>query len=469
MSKSKILVTVLSILILIAFSAFSAEAFYIALHKVPDAQVPDMSYKVAADNLYSDNGYIDYAKNVVIPTSIYDAEQNKTFTDAQEMGLFWTGYDQQTGNMIQIAADTEEGAALVHPDKPTLILVHGMMSDGYYNREGFYVSKKIAKNEFGIDTENDSLARIWHNAGWNVGIFHYERWASEDLIMYYIESKIWATDGKDVGIRYRHLDNTTTDNWTDYCMAEHFAAEYIRAMKLLPAEMGRQEIRLAAHSMGGQLTTASLFLLTELARTGQLPMEQLPDRFAMLDPFFSVNVEDDAGKSLATIGPYKDYVGSDITIRWSGKGLPENNVGAAMIECLKVFEHYGIAVEYYTFNNSTLALAMSCGIIDAIQRYASCTVIVPNYLSLPGRDPFINLSEGHNGVRDWYLCSLYYDAPEDIQGNHIASAASTYEEILALRGRVYIQTQGETTISAADDIFRPVTRARELFSIPAAE
>lgn len=470
MSIRKILATVLSTLIIIAFLAFSAEAFYLAAHKKSSPSDPPAdpnAYKVAADNLYSDNGYIDYAREVVIPLSVYDEVQDKSFTDAQEMGLFWIRFEEGHG-ITEIPADSEEGAALIDPNKPTLILVHGMMSDGYYNREGFFVNDTIAKEqEFGINTETDTLSRIWHNAGWNVGYFHYERLAAEGGDMFYIESKIWATDGKKVGIRYRHADNTVTDGWTDYSIAEHFAAEYIRAMNLLPESMGNKEIRVAAHSMGGQLTTATLFLLTELARTGQLPMDQLPDRFAMLDPFFSVNVEDDAGKPLATIGPNKESVGSDITIRWSGKGLPRNNTGVAMIECLKALEYYGIAMEYYAFNQSFLTLAMSNEIIAAVQRYAPFVILAPNYAQLPGKSKPFNITEnGHNGVRDWYLCSLYYQPPVDTTENKIASASSTYEEILALRGKAYIQTGGNTTFTAGDDVFTQVTRARELFSIP---
>jgi len=465
MPKSKIFVTVLCTLLIIAFLAFSAEAFCIAANK---EKTDPLAYKVAVDNLYSDTGYIDYANEVMIPEVVTDTVQEKTFTDAQEMGLFWGRYDEETESIVQIAADTHAGAALVDPNKPTLILVHGMMGDGYYHREGYYVSNKLAQNEFGIDTETDSLSRIWLNKGWNVGYFHYERWAAEGALSSYIESKIWATDGRKVGIRYRHVDNTTTDSWTDYSVGEHFAAEYIRAMNLLPAGMGSKEIRLAAHSMGGQLTTASLFLLTELARTGQLPMDQLPNRYAMLDPFFSINVEDSAGDQLASLGPNKETVGSDITIRWSGKKLPKNSTGIAMAECLKVFEYYGIALEYYTFNKSTLVVAMSGSIMEAIQRYTSYTIIIPDYAALPGKELFINLMEGHNAVRDWYLCSLYCETPSNVVGGRIASASATYEEIIALKGKVFMQTDGILTINPADDVFTEYPVARELFFVAQA-
>ena len=122
--------------------------------------------------LSSDKGYIDYAKEVYLDT--------ETYPDMAEMGLFWTKWDEETKTIIQVPADSEEGAALVNPNKPTLINVHGVLLDGYEKQEKFRLNTKIANpEEFDIDANYVYLNYIWLREGWNVANYHYNRFASE--------------------------------------------------------------------------------------------------------------------------------------------------------------------------------------------------------------------------------------------------------------------------------------------------
>lgn len=419
-------------LIIITSIILTASSFLFACNKT------DSKVRVAHASLYSDNGYIDYAKEVYFDTD--------TYPDMEEMGLFWTRWDAETESIIQVAADSEEGASLIDPSKPTIINVHGVLMDGHEKPERFYLNSKIANpDEFDLETEEVSMLYLWMREGWNVGTFHYNRFASEGIRPDFIESKIWSGEsiqGETRGMRYRHANGSySAQDITEYSLAEHFAAEYIRAMNLLSDDMGKEEIRVAGHSMGGQVATASLFLLTELADAGQLPFEQLPNRFALLDPYFSTFIE--SGNSSLYMGP------KTIKIRWSGKTITDNSTGITMLECLKDLEANGIVLEYYTYHQSFLKLAMM-NIVEEFKTISTYSIVNPDWSG----NGYQIVADGHNGVREWYLCSLLSPQVKDISndsGEYAPSAAMPTEMIKALKGNEYILVDGSNTVNAKDD------------------
>lgn len=390
----------------------------------------------AAANLYSQKGYIDYAEKVFL-----DVEK---YPDMAEMGLFWTRWDDTEKRIVQVPADSAEGAALVDPNKPTIINIHGVLLDGYYYQEKFRLNRKIANPaEFDIDADIVSLNYLWLREGWNVANYHYNRFASE-MNPGSIESKIWATDGEN-GVRYRHPDGEySAPDVTKYSLAEHFAAEYIRAMRLLPENMGEKEIRFAAHSMGGMLTTATIFLLTELADDGQLPQTQLPDRYALLDSYFSTAIEKKG--EIIDAGP------KDITISWSGKPLVNNNSGDTMMACLLAIANKGIALEYYTYETMNFLLLGASRYAEQLRTISTFAVVDPDFKG----GGYSVTTDGHNGVREWYLCSLLDDPIKDItHGNNTTalapSAALPTNLLPTLYNKEFQILNGTTTVRANDD------------------
>jgi hypothetical protein len=211
--------------------------------------------------------------------------------------------------------------------------------------------------------------------------------------------------------------------------------------------MGNQEIRIAAHSMGGEVLTAGIFLLTELASCGQLDYNKLPNRYSMLDPYLSVNLN--IGSKIAYMGP------SDITIRWSGKGLYKNNTGYTIIECLKDLSANGIAIDFYTHKESTLMLGTPKDIADALKELCVYSLINPSYSSY-GKG-YSLIANGHNGIRDWYYCSIRGDMVKYDNENSIfrvaASAKTPTEVILAQKGMAFKMTSGYGSVHSNDDIF----------------
>ena len=81
------------------------------------------------------------------------------------------------------------------PDKPSIIFVHGMLDDGHYYQDKFTLNSSVAiPEQFGLTGDGVPMARIWQNKGWNVAIYHYNRFASEQSNPLRIEAKIWSID-----------------------------------------------------------------------------------------------------------------------------------------------------------------------------------------------------------------------------------------------------------------------------------
>ena len=431
----KLLKIVVIIILVLAFGgvvAFAGIGYEESWYKI----------RVAHSNLYGINKYIDYASEVY-----FDVE---TYPDMEEMGLFWTRWDEDAKEIVQVPADSEAGAALIDPSKPTIINVHGVLGDGHYKQEAFNLNSKITvPADYDIDAENVSMNYLWIREGWNVGNFHYNRFVTESDPSL-IEARIWSKEGAE-GLRYRHTDGSYSPNDpTEYSLAEHFAAEYLRAMNLLPNNMGQKEIRVAAHSMGGQLATAGIFLLTELAADGQLKFTQLPNRFALLDPYFSVRIK--SGSSYLYLGP------ENINIRWSGKQIVDNYTGRMMIHCLKDMHANGIVLEYYANDESFLKAGM-LELVEELRTISTYTIVFPNYnsLSLDPNNQYTVTMDGHNGVREWYMVSMLADPIKDItngnnSGEFAPSASLPTEKLKELKGKAYTLVEGTSTVKADDDL-----------------
>lgn len=398
--------------------------------------------RVANADLYNTKGYRDYAKEAVIDVNLHP--------ELAKSGLFWCKWDSTTKQVIDVKADTAEGAALVDPSKPTIIMVHGiMLNEGYKTEEKFIAFKGIATpSDFGLESDSVVFPELWIKAGYNVAKFNYNRWADEGVEITagpkYVESKIWGTDGNQ-GMRYRNADGTFSEkDVVDFSISEYFAGEYMRAMRLLSEDMGKQSIRIAAHSMGAELCVAATFLLSELAADGQLPAEQVPDRLALLDGYLSYNIE-----------PLYEHMGArDLTISWSGKNIINRSLGETMIECFKEFAANGIAVEFYMMTNSNVTQLPSSVILPDVKKYCVFTTVDVAYSG----GGYSVLTNGHNALRDWYFGSINSDVPKDVTipevDAYAVSAKSTTQNILDRRGISYVGVGGQNTLWSSDDTYR---------------
>ena len=435
-------------LVVILLAVFISVAGVIAVNKLFPSQEEDTikfawdKVRVAHPNMYPDNfEYVDYAKEVKYDTEKYPLLENQ--------GLFWLKWDEEKQEYYKVSAETQEGAELVDPNKPTIINIHGMLVEGYYMEEMYWMpADNTTPEEIGYDMPVQ-LFKFWFDKGYNVGMYSYQKFASEGGGFNAIEEKMWDPFGE-IGMRYKKPDHTYDYNVSNYTITEHFAADYIRAMKLLPESFGKEEIRFAAHSMGGEVVTGGTFLLTELASVGQLNPDQLPNRICMEDTFFGAYMP---------MGDNYVYVGNHgLTLRWSGKPLPGDDgtkkaggtTGETIIECVKDIAANGILFEYYSYDESFLRAAQKKEMIKTFIDNAVYIVMSPKF---SGNE--------HNGVREFYLTSILNDYDENANYTDcekIAYAASLpTSEMQKYVGKCFKLTEGENTIMTTDDVYVEAT------------
>ena len=435
----KLALTVVIVLLAVCFGLSGAIAIN-KLFPTEDEEKINFAWdkvRVANENLYPDNfEYVDYAKEVKFDYEKYPLLKNQ--------GLFWCRWDDEANMIIKVDASTPEGASIIDPDKPTIINIHGMLVEGYYMEEMYWAPPTNAtEEELGYEYPVQ-MFQFWIDKGYNVGMYSYQKFAAEDTNYFDIEEKMWANDGP-TGIRYRKPDRTFDEDVSEYTITEHFAADYIRAMALLPDTFGDKEIRFTAHSMGGQMVNGGTFLLTELASVGQLNPNQLPDRIVLEDTFFGVAL------------PHKDsyaYAGyTDLTIRWSGKPLP-TSTGFASLECMKDVAANGTVYEFVSYSASALLAFYHPDIIATIKDISVFILMEPFFTADGGGQ--------HNGVREYYLSSIIrdYEGGNLTDAEKIAYSASLpTEELRKLIGKEFKIVQGGTTLTTADDVFVEITDA----------
>lgn len=398
--------------------------------------------RIACDNIYSDTGYVDYAKE-----AFYDTEK---FPELSEHVMFWTKWNEDTKTVDRVKAATQEGASLVDPTKPTLILVHGMGGNSYglNSYERFNLSHNIAvPEEFDLDTDYVPLIYLWIRAGWNVGLYRWNALTAEGMNFAAVEAKIWSVDGSKK-VSHRNPDNELVYGASNYSIVENFAGEYMRAMRLLPSTMGDNEIRVAGHSMGGVLSTTGVFLLSELARHGLLEEKQVPDRLALLDPGFGVEAYIDGIKAFSSE--------TDFTINWSKKPLYNKSTSETMIEIVKDMTASGIVIEYYAYEKSWVILSIRPDILAQLNTYSTFVFLDPNYANYSGS--FNYIGQGHTLIFDWYLLSINFDPVKDVtkeEENALALCASTPTSYMKehLRGIKFEIAAGQKTVPTSDDLF----------------
>lgn len=422
---------------------------------------------------------VDYAKDdgVVPPVEIeesnliaeeYPDYKNDVYLekgddpDLNELGLFWCR-EVSPGVIEMVPADTPEGAAIVDSSKPTVINVHGMMTDGYYRIEDYVFNNAIGSSEeFGYDgavVPYDTLQTlwIWLDKSWNVGVYNWHRFVSESIDFASIEAKVWSTDGP-ANVRWRSSDGKYHDDPIEYSIAELFVGDYLRAIDLLDDDFGKEEIRFTAHSMGGELVSAAAFLLYEISSgsSAQISADKLPDRMTMDDTFFGAYLQ--IGDTLVDIST------KGLTVRWSGKAMPEDRTGRAVIEALSYLAKQGVVIEYYTYTSSFLNLAIPAADREILLDSSVYILANPNYVN-PDYGEYSLLTDGHVALRKYSQCSICraYPGGELSDSEKVAYAnALPTSELEKLIGKAFVMTAGASTMTTADDVFEEISHAEIL-------
>ncbi|GLS27339.1 hypothetical protein [Marinibactrum halimedae] len=305
------------------------------------------------------------------------------------------------------------------PSKPTMVYLHGwqngMVED--MRRETFDTSDIIGAPE-GID-----LAASWINDGYNVAIYYWTQFADESEVQD-AEEKIWPQPERNNPRRlswrsYVSQGQTETNNNgpQNTSISELFVEEYLDVFQ------DASNIRLAGHSLGAQLMIVASQQLLDAVNAGALNTNALPNRLALLDPFFS-NGE-------------KDYLNN----RWTGQ------VARDYADNLK---NAGVLIEAYRSSPTTSTIFVGDANNELLQKTAF-SELAPWYFWA------WQFTEKHVMARWWYLLS-YNSSTLNIENNNNRDALSASASNQTVRywmnsNQRLVQTEGRRTERVSDDQF----------------
>jgi hypothetical protein len=201
-----------------------------------------------------------------------------------DYGLYWFGAD---GTAEKFVAGVS--SPLFDPARPTIVYTHGWQNGTSTSdmwRETPYLT---AGRYFGFG----NALKTWKDRGYNVAVFYWSQWADEDEVLD-AQAKIWtgqnlrpAKDGGVANMRYRLRDGTYKPLTTLKGVADIFADIYGQAF----GSTTGAGIRLVGHSLGAELAIVTAMRISERVAAGDLPVESMPSRLTLLDPFISKGPE----------------------------------------------------------------------------------------------------------------------------------------------------------------------------------
>ncbi len=167
------------------------------------------------------------------------------------------------------------------------------------------------------------FADRWRAAGYNVATFLWGPFSRFDPATG--QNNVW-TASPDL-MRWINRDgDIVKDNPSDHSVAEIYAACYYDFLST--HRFRGDELIIAGHSLGGQMSIAISNILLQYYKAGSIGAEFLPDRVALLDPYIT-------GMSVP-----------NATISWSGMAMTEGINRVAAETAAQLLE-YGIPVEFY--------------------------------------------------------------------------------------------------------------------------
>jgi uncharacterized protein YjdB len=191
-----------------------------------------------------------------------------------DYGLVWYGSNRRSQKASSVGINP-----YFDLQKPTIIFIHGWMPDQVGEPPTFMVDFPTPEQG---STYTLDLAAPWVDADWNIGIFYWHPFSDEEFV-WNAEDKIW-TPHEEVGMRYRDLDgNYHTEGMPAVSVTQLLLDAYLKAM----VDYAGPEIRIAGHSLGNQLAVNLTSDLIDRANAGSVSRNLIPQRIALLDPFWS--------------------------------------------------------------------------------------------------------------------------------------------------------------------------------------
>ncbi len=333
-------------------------------------------------------------------------------------GLYWFGLDNACQKFV-----SGEANPYFNPARPTVIFVHGWRPVP----SALYPPNFTYSDGGGVNTAN-----AWINDGWNVGIFFWNQFADEANVQD-AEAKIWANDGPQ-RMRWRNGYGFYQEAPSGTPSAgELFYQAYLAALTEHPYTGG--DIRLAGHSLGSQMVVRLAGLVGDGVEAGQVPAHLLPDRVALLDPYWSIGA--------------KSYLGGQAT-------------GSAARQYVAGLIPQGVLVEWY--RSSSLTVEPQGDSNQALEPMTFYADMTPTFVS--------DAMSQHRAARHLYFWAYAFASPPDCSGDaclveaHLLSRMSNARLAAQMRSDyTWGQSEGASTASPADDLYQPLIRAGAPYTI----
>ncbi|WP_246943442.1 hypothetical protein [Bacillus pinisoli] len=339
-----------------------------------------------------------------------------------DTGIYWYG----KGNVSEKFVSGQSNPYF-DPSKPTFIYVHGWQpgTTSSLFRENF--NGKNNDSTYGL---NINFGDAWVDAGWNIGIFYWNQLSDESFVAS-AENKIWSASTS-VGMRWKDIYGFyRTDNMPTVSAGELFYASFTEALSGYQGS----NIRIAGHSLGNQMAVRLVKLVSDQVDAGNLQSNLLPNRVALLDPYW-------------TSGS-KSYLNGSST-------------GATVNSYVKELKAKGVVFEQY--KSSTLSDTWGADSNPELETLTAFSILRPDYI------PSTNQTARHNMIKNWYFHSYAFNPPTELTmgkngristtPNVTASAKTTNIRIGEMQGNTYEwdQYDGKNTATVEDDTFLKITK-----------
>ena len=360
-----------------------------------------------------------------------------TFTELN-YGIYW--YDNES----EIPKKYTNPNANFDPSKPTFLFTHGMkQGEGYHSRDllslcGYTDAQFEAAGYLTYEEETGYNVQFYQRLlqeGYNVGQFYWSQIAEESIDG---DVKIWCSQ-TDMGERYT-VSNANGDPRIQYADAPttSVAVLYGESIKEALGADYNQILRIAGHSMGGQLSLATAQYLVLQQQSGALGNAHLvPERVSLLDPYLSMTPFDDEG----------------LVVDSTGYAIPEGSYTIDLVaKAMDDITAYGVAVDVYCGIefvyrlygmtakgvNATEADRLWCeDITERLTRNAAWT-----YLADLGAKFAVN---SHTMIIDYYYTGMYETPAQDNWGRTLPSVFCSTQQVLDCRGMGFLQSVADST------------------------
>jgi DNA/RNA endonuclease G (NUC1) len=310
-------------------------------------------------------------------------------------------------------------AGYLDKNKPTIIYIHGW-------NKGSVADKK---RETLLDNKAQSMIKYWRDLGWNVGVYYWNQFADEDNVKD-AENKIAAgTPGGDNRQSWRRSSGVISkEGAPDVNMTDLFVGEYYEVKSFL---LGNGfEVRLAGHSLGSQITAQAVAKMT--------PPTFVPDRIALLDPWWSLDAQPAMAGAMAEVKnrniPAEWYSTTKLQKFSSLLTNIKDKTGDLVSTAISKNKSKSIMTVFETLLDGFVQQIDYLTIVDA-SVYVDLT---PTYdPTLQPMNPVEALTRQHNAAVWYYFTSV--KAPPPAEAERVLSAAD-------IRERTYDDMDDNNTI-----------------------